>query len=550
MNRRDNPNSSVYNKDKVYCMIEEFKYIREYLESNSLMKERYIGVYHARKLSAYKFSLSLIRMEDKKNFLKIMHSEYKEAEMSGELVQSMFTTAEWTMLHHIIRDSDDYFYSVVKNSIKVSVIIPIYNAEPYLKQCLDSYLAQTLKEIEIICIDDGSDDNSLEIIKSYSLKDRRVICISQQNKGAGYARNIGIKSASGKYLYFPDADDFADPTLLSKAYTQIRQQNAEICVFGSYQYDNESQEIKKCNYSIKKEYLPGKKCFSCREIKGNPFQVFMGWAWDKLYNSSFVLNNSLYFQEQRTTNDMYFVFTSILRANKITVIHDQLYYQRRNNPNSLSSTRSLSWECFYHALKKVKKELENMGIYEAYQQDYVNYALHSCLWNLNTLPHKQGLLLFDKLRTEWFSDLGIEDYGREYYKDKLEYDQFQDIMKVTEDLGEPSGYWSYSIYRIQRENQELREEINKLNDMEKKIKISEKESLTVAQLIEKLKWNRKQREILEKTIKNSQNTQINKNELDGLKEANRQLIEIRKSFSYRIGLVITWIPRKIRSILT
>lgn len=94
------------------------------------------------------------------------------------------------------------------SEIKVSVIIPVYNAEKYLKECLESVLNQTLKEIEIICIDDGSTDNSLEILNEYKNKDERVIVLRQVNSGSGIARNLGIKHSSGEYIAFMDADDY------------------------------------------------------------------------------------------------------------------------------------------------------------------------------------------------------------------------------------------------------------------------------------------------------------------------------------------------------
>ncbi len=92
-------------------------------------------------------------------------------------------------------------------NIKISVIIPVYNAEKYLRECLDSIVKQTLQEIEIICIDDGSTDNSLAVLREYERKDERLKIIEQANSGAGVARNAGMKAARGEYLAFMDADD-------------------------------------------------------------------------------------------------------------------------------------------------------------------------------------------------------------------------------------------------------------------------------------------------------------------------------------------------------
>ena len=96
----------------------------------------------------------------------------------------------------------------IMNEIKVSVIIPVYNTENYLRECLDSVLAQTLREIEVICVDDGSTDNSLNILKEYQNKDTRIVVLTQENRSAGAARNYGLSIAKGKYLSFLDSDDF------------------------------------------------------------------------------------------------------------------------------------------------------------------------------------------------------------------------------------------------------------------------------------------------------------------------------------------------------
>ena len=111
--------------------------------------------------------------------------------------------------------------------VKVSVIIPVYNVEPYLKQCMDSVVGQTLKDIEIICVDDGSTDGSLDILKEYATEDSRIQIIEQKNAGAGAARNNGMRHATGKYLSFLDSDDFFEPRMLEKAYDLAEKDQAD-----------------------------------------------------------------------------------------------------------------------------------------------------------------------------------------------------------------------------------------------------------------------------------------------------------------------------------
>ena len=112
--------------------------------------------------------------------------------------------------------------------VKVSVIIPVYNVEPYLKQCMDSVVGQTLKDIEIICVDDGSTDGSLDILREYAAEDNRIQIIEQKNAGAGAARNNGMRHATGKYLSFLDSDDFFEPRMLEKAYDLAEKDQADL----------------------------------------------------------------------------------------------------------------------------------------------------------------------------------------------------------------------------------------------------------------------------------------------------------------------------------
>lgn len=111
---------------------------------------------------------------------------------------------------------------------KISVIIPVYNAEKYLEKCLDSILQQTFREIEVICVDDGSQDASKQILRRYASQDARVIVVEQKNMYAGVARNRGMELAKGKYLIFLDADDFFHPDMLRRAYACSEQYRADI----------------------------------------------------------------------------------------------------------------------------------------------------------------------------------------------------------------------------------------------------------------------------------------------------------------------------------
>lgn len=316
-------------------------------------------------------------------------------------------------------------------NIKVSVIIPIYNAEDYLCQCMDAVLSQTLKEIEIICVNDGSTDHSGEILREYGEKDVRVHVISQENGGAGAARNAGLKVAKGQYLSFLDADDFFEPDMLEVAYQKAEERKAQIVVFGSDQYREDLDCFQEVSWTIRKHALPPYRPMNQRNLTDNVFKVFVGWAWDKLFEREFVLKYGLTFQEQRTSNDLLFVFTAIVLADNIEVEDKILIHQRRNNPNSLSNTREKSWDCFYRALLALRENLEKFGLYQELKQDFINYALHFSLWNLETIQGEKKKVLYQKLKKEWFRELGITEHPKSYFYDKKEYAKYLQIKKTT-----------------------------------------------------------------------------------------------------------------------
>jgi len=180
--------------------------------------------------------------------------------------------------------------------IKVSVIVPIYNVEKYLRQCLQSIADQSLKEIEIICVDDGSTDASPKIVQEFAEKDSRFIAVTQENGGAGKARNTGLRMAKGKYMSFLDSDDFFDKDMLLEAYNTAEQYGADFSVFKSDQYYENENTFKQVSWTVRYPDLPPYQPFSRRAITENVFKIFVGWAWDKLYNREFVMKNNLWFQ--------------------------------------------------------------------------------------------------------------------------------------------------------------------------------------------------------------------------------------------------------------
>ena len=313
--------------------------------------------------------------------------------------------------------------------VKVSVIIPVYNAEKYLKQCLNSICRQTLQEIEIICVDDGSTDNSLNILQEYANADTRIQVLTQKNQGAGAARNYGLRTARGLYLSFLDADDFFEPNMLEEAINAIELYSADFIVFESDQFHMDTNSYVKPSWVVRHKDIPPYMPFSYLSLTDNVFKTFVGWAWDKLYRKSFIDRHNLWFQEQRTSNDLLFVFSALVLANRIAVIDKILAHQRRGGKESLSVTREKSWHCFYDALIALRKRLKDENIYWKLEQDFINYALHFSLWNLRTLAEPTKQLLKEQLCKEWFKELGIAGKEKSYFYNQSEYEEYLKVRQ-------------------------------------------------------------------------------------------------------------------------
>ena len=312
--------------------------------------------------------------------------------------------------------------------IKVSVVVPVYNVENYLRKNLDSIRNQTLKDIEIICVDDGSTDSSLQILQEYAQMDGRIRIIEQQNAGAGAARNKGLDAAQGKYLSFLDSDDFFEPDMLEKMYRLAEKDQTDFVVCKSDQYHTDKEEFVPVSWVVREKEIPPYQPFSHRQMTDNIFKVFVGWAWDKLYLRSFVQEYGLRFQEQRTSNDLLFVFSALVLAKRISVLKQVMVHQRRDAKDSLSKTRENSWWCFHDALAELKKELEKEQFFKEVEKDYINYALHFTLWNLNSLAEPTKSLLIEKLQKDWLEEFGIRGKDRSYFYNTKEYDDAVAIL--------------------------------------------------------------------------------------------------------------------------
>lgn len=217
---------------------------------------------------------------------------------------------------------------------KISAIVPVYNTEKYLDECLNSIENQTLKDIEIICVNDGSTDNSLKILESHASRDDRIKIINQENQGVSVARNAGIEAATGEYISFIDSDDLLVDFAYDKGYENASRFGVDILEFGACDFfDGEDFAIPSYEHDYSKVVV--KK----RDKGQEPFESLglgVDIVWDKLWKREFILNNNLRFCEGASRGeDTIFDYLSIPLTYKSVVDGNQLYCYRRNREGSL-----------------------------------------------------------------------------------------------------------------------------------------------------------------------------------------------------------------------
>ena len=238
--------------------------------------------------------------------------------------------------------------------IKISVIMPVYNAEKYLRQSIESVVNQTLPEIELICVDDGSEDNSVKIIQKYMRKDARVRLLRQKNSYAGCARNNGLRSARGDYVYFMDADDWLDLTAFERLYALVERSREDMCVFFHYTYNEETGELKKVPHYYSDRKKPFASSVTNFKKDSSYFIYNTVVPWNKIYRREFLTEHAFQFSSLQCANDRSFYFDTVSKAETVMIFNAFLLYYRIGNPKSISSLGRLkNFEPHFRSMEEI-----------------------------------------------------------------------------------------------------------------------------------------------------------------------------------------------------
>lgn len=268
-----------------------------------------------------------------------------------------------------------------ENTSMVSLVVPVYNCDKYLKRCIESLIRQEYENIEILLVDDGSTDNSNNIIQYYQKKDKRIKAIHQTNKGVSVARNVGIKNANGNFISFIDSDDYVEPDYVSYLYSLINNEDVQIsttqCI---YKFNDINEKMYSNTFVEDVKILSG-----VETAEATLYYKIDVYPFNKLFNINFLKHNNLKFNEKLSYGeDFEFIIKCFQKANKIAIGNKIIYNYYEGNPNSAMSkyTKKMIEDCI-KSQDNIRESLlkVNDKLFKACK--YSNW--HTCCDCLNTM---------------------------------------------------------------------------------------------------------------------------------------------------------------------
>lgn len=413
--------------------------------------------------------------------------------------------------------------------VKVSVIVPVYNVEEYIRECLDSLCNQSLADIEIICVDDGSTDSSKEILKEYESQQSNITVINQENKGLSGARNTGMKHASGEYIYFIDSDDMLVPTALEVMYFVADKLSLDLLIFKIINFDDETrQKIKSDYYDM--EFLKdivGENVFSHNDVSDVLFRIAVT-IQGKLFKRELI--QDMEFVEGLIFEDNPFFIEAILNAKRIYFLDDYLYLKR---VRSGSITQSAD-ERFYDYIPISEMLIDickRYGVYDLYKSQLYAKTIGNIFFRFTEVSDEYKLPFFEKIK-QYFSSKKEEYDNDEVFQNGDE--RYREIFYKGLDLDTPLEYeLSIELFDWKKRFYVLKKDKTKTNqDRKKFLKRAHVAEDKVVELKAKNREMKRENRALNKRNKklNIENDKL-KRENENVKQFNN---EILNSTSWKI----------------
>ena len=317
---------------------------------------------------------------------------------------------------------------------KVSVIIPAYNVEDYIDETLQSFINQTLQDIEIIVVDDGSTDSTCKILEKYQQMDNRISILHQENKGAGIARNLGMEHATGEYLYFFDADDYCIPSFLQSVVQKADRTQADIVVFDYYRIDHVTKkEI--LYHGLNRSLFPkDKDYFNYKDLPNRILSIVNPTPWNKLYRRSYIQDTNLQYLGLSTTNDITFASLSVAMANKVVYLGKPFMYYRINRKEAITSFKQKKLNNVIAAIESVIEQASMLPYYNEIKNAVMYFSVNNLIFALEHFAgefrSKYYREYYKNIHKLFQRDLFIQITKNDFNNDKL-FKKFREVQKYS-----------------------------------------------------------------------------------------------------------------------
>lgn len=260
---------------------------------------------------------------------------------------------------------------------KVTIILPVYNAEKYIHDTLQSVLNQSYQNLEVICVDDGSKDHSVAIMREFAANDKRIVILQQKNQFAGIARNNGLAHATGKYVMFLDSDDLFEKNMVSYLVSKAETHNTDLIVYGYWRFID---TVKK-RRPVRNKYKSGMLC-SAEDIKANILQITRSLPWDKFLRMDFVKKTGILFHGTRVNNDIYFNRTIVTEAKKILFVGKRFVNYKIDNAMSLQGHLNKNCTDFLVGNRLIFERLSERGTLSTFRNSFELMILDDIVMHL------------------------------------------------------------------------------------------------------------------------------------------------------------------------
>lgn len=313
---------------------------------------------------------------------------------------------------------------------KVSIVVPVYNSARFLPQCLDSLINQTYQNIEVLCVNDGSTDHSLEILKEYAARDARIQVFTKENegKGAASARNMGFDHAEGKYIQFLDSDDFFEPDMVESCVKKMERTEAEVVIFRANRYDDRKGCVTMPYISIQLQYAPEQEVFTYKDCPDHIFDLGNNIAWNKMYRVDFLQKYGLRFEAIPISDDQYVPCLALVLAERLTVIDKAFVNYRFNIGSSQVDSHHKHPSSAYAATYSIIKKMREYGVYETVKKSYLNMAIRLLREYFDHMTEYRTIRdLYEIYRSEVLPFFGAEYLTEDFFYDRRIWDWYQMI---------------------------------------------------------------------------------------------------------------------------